>query len=186
MAWPSGGSTVRAVRAFAVIRFLSAEPRRPANLQTRAPANSRTRSRYASLTNERYAHQARRRFEFGSLRLFIARPQVPPRRLVPTRGALQRHPSMLEVQKRIVPVEPAEELPNLVGNHCAETPFQVPTCMTSVDLASLPGTPTMSPTFQDRCHAWGVIRKRLSLNGLTIHVVRHNSRPGVFVHQTGR
>jgi len=26
---------------------------------------------------------------------------------------------MLEVQKRIMPVEPAEELPNLVGNHRA-------------------------------------------------------------------
>lgn len=141
-------------------------------------------SRYASLTNERDAHQARRRSEFSSLRLLIARPQVPPRRLVSARGALQRHPTMLEVQKRIVPVEPAEELPNLVGNHCAETPFQLPPCMTSVDLASLPGTPTVSPTFQDRCHAWGVIRKRLALNGLTIPVVRYNSRPAAFVHQT--
>ena len=90
---------------------------------------------------------------------------------------------MLEMQKCIMPVETAEELPNLVGNHCAETPFQ-PTYMTSVDLASLPGTPTVSPTFQDRCHAWGVIRKRLALNGLTIYVVGYNSRPVGFVHQT--
>ena len=25
-----------------------------------------------------------------------------------------------------MPVETAEELPNLIGNHCPETPFQVP------------------------------------------------------------
>ena len=57
--------------------------------------------------------------------------------------------------------------------------------MTSVDLASLPGTATVSPTFQDKCHAWGVDRKRLAFNGLTIHVVRRNGPPSVFVHQTG-
>ena len=41
---------------------------------------------------------------------------------------------MLEVQERIVAVETAQELPNLDGYHCAETPFQVPTRMTPVDL----------------------------------------------------
>jgi len=34
---------------------------------------------------------------------------------------------MLEVQQRVVTVETTKELPNLIGNHCAETPFQVPT-----------------------------------------------------------
>jgi hypothetical protein len=33
---------------------------------------------------------------------------------------------VFEVQERIMPVETAEELTNLVGNHCPETPFQVP------------------------------------------------------------
>ena len=30
---------------------------------------------------------------------------------------------MFEMQQRIVTVETTNELPNLVGNHCAETPF---------------------------------------------------------------
>jgi hypothetical protein len=29
------------------------------------------------------------------------------------------------MEERVVAVETAEKLPNLVGNHCAETPFQV-------------------------------------------------------------
>lgn len=33
---------------------------------------------------------------------------------------------MLEVQQRIMSMKTAEELPNLLGNHCPETPFQVP------------------------------------------------------------
>jgi len=32
---------------------------------------------------------------------------------------------MLEVQQRIVTVKTTQELPNPVGNHCAETPFPV-------------------------------------------------------------
>jgi hypothetical protein len=32
---------------------------------------------------------------------------------------------MLEMQQRIVTVETTQELPNPVGNHCAETPFPV-------------------------------------------------------------
>jgi hypothetical protein len=32
---------------------------------------------------------------------------------------------MLDVQQRIVTVETTQKLPNPVGNHCAETPFQV-------------------------------------------------------------
>ena len=88
---------------------------------------------------------------------------------------------MFEVQKRIVPVKPAEELPNLVRNHCPETPFQYPPDMTPADLASLPGTAAVSPTFQEKCHAWGVIGKHRPFNGLTIYVARHNSRSSVFV-----
>jgi hypothetical protein len=33
---------------------------------------------------------------------------------------------MLEVQQRVMTLKTAQELANLVGNHCAETPFQVP------------------------------------------------------------
>lgn len=82
---------------------------------------------------------------------------------------------MFEVQKRIVPVKPAEELPNLVGNHCPETPFQHLRDMTPADLASLPGTAAVSPTFQEKCHAWGVIGKHCPFNELTIYVARYNS-----------
>ena len=66
-------------------------------------------------------------------------------------------------------VETAQELPNLIRNHCPETPFQLPDRydagwhLLGCRLAS-----TASPTLQDKCHAWGVIRKPLLLNGLTI------------------
>jgi hypothetical protein len=93
---------------------------------------------------------------------------------------------VFKVQKRIVPVKPAEELPNLVGNHCPETPFQYPSDMTPADLASLPGTATVSPTIQEKCHAWGVIRNHCSFNELTIRVVRRNNRSALFVHQTSQ
>ena len=93
---------------------------------------------------------------------------------------------MFEVQKRIVPVKPAEELPNLVRNHCPETPFQYPSDMTPVDLASLPVTAAVSPSFHEKCHAWGAISKRCPFNELTIYVARYNSRSAVFVHQTGQ
>ena len=68
-----------------------------------------------------------------------------------------------------MPVETTEELPNLIGNHCPETPFQLPdrydACwhLLGCRLAS-----TANSTLQDKCHAWGVIRKPLFLNGLTI------------------
>ena len=58
-----------------------------------------------------------------------------------------------------MPVETAEELPNLIGNHCPEPPFQDPTRMTSVSAYSVAGEPTVTPTIQNKCHAWGVIRK---------------------------
>jgi len=45
---------------------------------------------------------------------------------------------MLEVQQGIVTVETTQELPNPVGNHCAETPFQVLARMTSVQPVSFP------------------------------------------------
>lgn len=41
---------------------------------------------------------------------------------------------MLEVQDRIMAVESAQELPDLIAHHCARTPFQYPPCMTPVDL----------------------------------------------------
>src|ERR1041384_7964598 len=81
----------------------------------------------ATLTDKRYPHDSGR-VEFSSLLrglVLLARAQVPSRRLEPARRALQRHPRALEVEERVVAVETAEELPNLVGNHCAATPFQV-------------------------------------------------------------
>jgi hypothetical protein len=65
----------------------------------------------------------------GLLRLLI-RAQIPPRRLVSARRALERHTPLFKVQKRIMPVETAEELSDLVGDHCPETPFLVPNRMT--------------------------------------------------------
>jgi hypothetical protein len=73
------------------------------------------------------------------------------------------------VQECIMSVETTEELPNLIGNHCPETPFQLlhryDACwhLLGCRLAS-----TANSAFQDKCHAWGVIRKPLLLNGLTI------------------
>ena len=96
----------------------------------REPPNPRTPEPYlgdATLPYEWNAYYAGR-FEFSSLpRGPLGGVEIPPRRLVAARGALQRHPPMLEMQKCVMPVETAEELPNLIGNHCAETPFQVPT-----------------------------------------------------------
>lgn len=81
-------------------------------------------SRDSPLVDERNTVGARW-FKFSSLcRGLFGRTQVPPRRLVAARGALQRHPSPLEVQKRIVSVKTTQELPNLIGNHCPETPFR--------------------------------------------------------------
>ena len=82
-------------------------------------------SRDAAIADERHSRDLRR-FEFSSLRRLFARPQIPPRRLESARGALQRHTPTLEVQECVMPVETTEELPNLIGNHCPETPFQVP------------------------------------------------------------
>ena len=74
--------------------------------------------------DERHSRDLRR-FEFSSLRRLFARPKIPPGRLESARGALQRHAPVLEVQKCVMSVETTEELPNLVGNHCPETPFQL-------------------------------------------------------------
>jgi hypothetical protein len=81
--------------------------------------------RNVTLARERDAQHARRS-EVSSVRLSLIRgAQVPPRRFVTAGGALERHAPALEVQERVVPVETTQELPNLIGNHCAETPFQV-------------------------------------------------------------
>jgi hypothetical protein len=81
-------------------------------------------SRDAAIADERHSRDLRR-FEFTNLRRLFARPQIPPRRLVSARGALERHAPSLEVQERVMSVESAEKLPNLIGNHCPETPFQL-------------------------------------------------------------
>ena len=66
-------------------------------------------------------------------------------------------------------VETAEELPNLIGNHCPETPFQLPDQYDARwHLLGCRPASTANPTLQDKCHAWGVIRKPLLLNGLTM------------------
>ena len=92
----------------------------------REPPNPRTPEPYlgdATLPYEWNAYYAGR-FEFSSLpRGPLGGVEIPPRRLVAARGALQRHASMLEMEQRVVSVKPADELPNLVRNHCAETPF---------------------------------------------------------------
>jgi hypothetical protein len=125
-------------------------------------------SRNAAIADERHSRDLRR-FEFSSLRRLFARPQIPPWRLVSARGALERHAPSLEVQECVMSVETAEELPNLIGNHCPETPFQL---LDRYDacwhlLGCRPAS-TANPTLQDKCHAWGAIRKPLLLNGLTI------------------
>jgi len=40
-------------------------------------------------------------------------------------------------------VETTEELPNLVGNHCAETPFQYYPGLTTIRVVSVPGRPRL-------------------------------------------
>ena len=74
---------------------------------------------------------------------------------------------MLEVQQGIVTVETTQELPNPVGNHCVETPFQVPRRYDEPPTHLVPrrrdckrGTSREMP----RC---GRMSKRLVLNGLT-------------------
>jgi hypothetical protein len=75
---------------------------------------------------------------------------------------------MFEVQQRIVTVETTQELPNLVGNHCAETPFQVPAGYDEGPLRPVPrASAPASPLFQEKCHACGLMSKRLVLNELT-------------------
>src|SRR5436190_21343655 len=77
----------------------------------------------APLIDERNAHRSRR-CRFSSLRqCLFGWAQIPSRRLVAAGGALQRHAALFEVQERIVSMETAQELPNLIGNHCPETPF---------------------------------------------------------------
>jgi len=57
--------------------------------------------------------------------MLLGRLEIPARCLVPAGRALKRDAPLPEVQQRIVTVETTQELPNPVGNHCAETPFQV-------------------------------------------------------------
>jgi hypothetical protein len=52
------------------------------------------------------------------------------------------------MQKRIVSVESAQELPNLIGNHCAETPFQYLNLMTPSDAAWVAGRETRARHFK--------------------------------------
>src|SRR5258705_12501548 len=81
--------------------------------------------RDASLTDQRYPLQPRRFESSSPPRRLVVRLQIPARSLVPAKGALQRHAAVLEVQKRVASVEPAEELPDLVGNHFVEIPVQL-------------------------------------------------------------
>ena len=70
----------------------------------------------AAFANERHPDHAWL-LDGDGLPWLVVRVQIPSRRLVPARRALERHPSLLEVQKRIMPVETAEEVSDLVGNH---------------------------------------------------------------------
>ena len=66
-----------------------------------------------------------RGLQFSTLRLILLRPEIPPRCLVPAGRALERQAPLLEVQERIVSVEAAEELSNLLANHYGATPFAI-------------------------------------------------------------
>jgi hypothetical protein len=70
----------------------------------------------------RYPHDVRG-FEYSMLRLILLRPKIPAGRFIPAGRALERQALTLEVQERVVSVETAEELSNLLGNHCCRNPF---------------------------------------------------------------
>jgi len=75
---------------------------------------------------------------------------------------------MFEMQQRIVTVETTKELPNLVGNHCAEPLSKYLPGFDDNPLGVGSRVPaTASPTFQEKCHARSRMPKRLLLNGLT-------------------
>ena len=96
----------------------------------------------AALAYERHPDDAPRFSHGGWLRPAIA-SKVPAWRFVAAGRALQGHPPPLEMQERVMPVEPADELPELlggachdagggwccghrllrVGNHCRDSPF---------------------------------------------------------------
>ena len=59
----------------------------------------------------------------SSLRPLLGARHIPARRLVAARRALKRDPTLAEMEQRIVTVETAQELPKLVGDHCAQNPF---------------------------------------------------------------
>ena len=77
----------------------------------------------------------------SSLGPVLGAGHIPARRLVAARRALKRDPSLAEMQQRIVTVETAQELPNLVGDHCTKTPFQVPARYDDRSIGLVPGRP---------------------------------------------
>jgi len=79
-----------------------------------------TKLRYAPVIDKRQLHDLR---GFTLRRQLVRRSNVPPWCFVPAGRALKWDAATLEMQQRIVTVETTNELPNLVGNHCAETPF---------------------------------------------------------------
>jgi hypothetical protein len=100
--------------------------------------------------------------------MLLGRLEIPARCLVPAGRALKRDAPLPEVQQRIVTVETTQELPNPVGNHCAETPFQVTARYDERLTGLVPrAAASATPTFQEKCHACGRMPKRLVLNGLT-------------------
>jgi hypothetical protein len=91
--------------------FLVEEQRKPNPVWKRAIRVAKEALRDAPLADERQPDDVARR-----LRRFAPRRQtlhIPPRRLVPARGALQRNSPLFEVQQRIVPVKAAQELPHV-------------------------------------------------------------------------
>jgi hypothetical protein len=104
----------------------------------------------------------------SSLCALLGARHIPAGRLVAARRALKRDPPLAEMQQGIVTVETAQELPKLVGDHCAEPLSEYLPGMTTVQSASFPGDPRFaSPAFQEKCHGCGRMPKRLVLKGLT-------------------
>ena len=74
------------------------------------------RLRDAALADKRHPHDAR--FGPRGVPPYRRTLHVPPGRFVPARRTQQRHAALREVEQRVVPVEAADKLPQLLPNSC--------------------------------------------------------------------
>jgi hypothetical protein len=70
----------------------------------------------AALADKRHPHDAR--FGPGGFPPYRRTFHVPPGRFVPARRTKQRHAALREVEQRVVSVEAADKLPQLLPNSC--------------------------------------------------------------------